>query len=568
MVRLPWNKGKNRTKKNGFKQQRGVPQQQTYENQTSDVPLTGDIERTMKLLRDAFDYSDDFIIRHFRVMGDTPALVCYFPSLTDGGHEEALKSFMTIGNRMVDAPDQSEALKQKLLNDVLFSSDGRTENSSQIVIEELLNGSTIVQVQGMNEAFVFCTRNVEKRGIDQPETEQVIRGPREGFIENLMTNISLVRYRLQTPDLRIKINKLGKYTRTCIAVCYIHGIVNPALVEEVLRRLSKIEIDGIVDSGYLEQFIEDNHYSPFPQIQITERPDKAVANLLEGRVIIIVDGSPIALIAPAVFSQFYQTSEDYAERFLLVSFIRLARLLALLFSLAFPALYVAVISFNPELIPTEFAVAVAGGRAGVPFPTVIEVLVMEVSMEVLREATIRLPQQVGGALSIVGVLVVGQAAVSAGFVSPITVVVIALTTIGSFATPAYNAALALRLLRFPIIIISGIFGLYGVMLGLILINNHLLSLKSFGVPYFSPVVPGNFEGMKDTIFRAPLWWMKRRPTMLHPPDHTRVGTTSFNELEHSKHNTLDPLSAGNGRGNDRHGQSSSNHDDTGGKHTD
>jgi spore germination protein KA len=565
MIRFPWSKRTRPKTRNGGKGQ--VPN--SVKERTEDELITRNIEDTISHLRDCFDYSDDFIIRRFHVMGEVPAVVCYFPPMTDGGHQEALKSFMTIGNRMGDAPDLGKALKNMLLNDILFSSDGRTDTSLQMIVEELLNGSTVVHVEGMNEAFVFCTRNVEKRSITQPETEQVIRGPREGFIENLMTNISLIRYRLQTPDLRVKINKLGKYTRTCIAVCYIHGIVNPALVEEVQRRLSLIEIDGIIDSGYLEQFIEDNHFSPFPQIQITERPDKAVANLLEGRVIIIVDGSPLALIAPTVFSQFYQTSEDYAERFLLVSFIRLARLLALLFSLAFPALYVAVISFNPELIPTEFAVAVAGGRSGVPFPTVVEVLVMEISMEVLREATIRLPQQVGGALSIVGVLVVGQAAVAAGFVSPITVVVIALTTIGSFATPAYNAALALRLLRFPIIIISGMFGLYGVMIGLILINNHLLSLKSFGVPYLSPIVPGNFEGMKDTVFRAPLWWMKRRPTMLHTLNHTRVGTESFNELEHSKQNTLDPLTPANKRrgGEGKDGQSSSNNGDSGGDHS-
>ncbi|WP_164821621.1 spore germination protein, partial [Paenibacillus koleovorans] len=301
-----------------------------------------------------------------------------------------------------------------------------------------------------------------------------------------------------------------------------------------------IKIDGILDSGYIEQFIQDNHFTPFPQIQNTERPDKAVANLLEGRVVILVEGSPIALILPTVFTQFYQTTEDYYERFILVSFIRLARLLALIFSLIFPSLYVAIISFNPELIPTEFAVAVSGGRAGVPFPAVLEALIMEVSMEVLREATIRLPQQVGGALSIVGVLVVGQAAVSAGFVSPITVVVIALTTIGSFATPAYNAALALRLLRFPLIIIAGVFGLYGVVVGLILIVNHMLSLKSFGVPYLSPVIPGNFDGMKDTVFRSPLWWMHKRPVMLHPQKKNIYEPGDHSKQERSKSDVLEP----------------------------
>ncbi len=335
--------------------------------------------------------------------------------------------------------------------------------------------------------------------------------------------------------------EIGRKTKSKVAVCYLEGIANPDLLTEVDKRLAKVDIDAVLDSGYLEQFIEDNHYSPFPQVQYMERPDKVAANLLEGRVAILVDGSPMALVVPTVFNQFYQTVEDYTERFLLMSALRLARLIALIFSLVFPSLYVAIISFNPELIPTEFAVAVAGGRAGVPFPAIIEVLVIEISMEVLREATIRLPQQVGGALSIVGVLVVGQAAVAAGFASPITVVIIALTTIGSFATPSYNAALALRLLRFPLIFMAGIFGLYGVMIGLIVIANHVLSLKSFGVPYMSPFVPGNFEGMKDTLFRAPLAWMRKRPQFLFPEDRTRVGSEPSGDQASPSGAPLDPM---------------------------
>jgi len=243
--------------------------------------------------------------------------------------------------------------------------------------------------------------------------------------------------------------------------------------------------------------------------------------LVEGRVAILVDGSPFALLVPVVFNQFYQTAEDYSSRFLMGTFARFARMLALVFSLVFPSLYVSLIAFNPELLPTEFAVAVAGGRAGVPYPAVVEVLIIEIAMEILREATVRLPRQVGGALSIVGVLVVGQAAVEAGLASPITVVVIALTTIGSFATPAYTAAFALRMLRFPIMILAGIFGLYGVMIGIILTFNHLLNLKSFGVPYMAPVSPGDSQGMKDVVTRSPLWSMSKRPNFLQPANRKR-----------------------------------------------
>ncbi|HTG67999.1 MAG TPA: spore germination protein, partial [Candidatus Udaeobacter sp.] len=439
-----------------------------------DEKISSKIEDTIAFIEDILGVNGDLTIRRFHVFGKYPAVIMYFSNMINQNavNMDIVKPLMYIPPHLIGRSIEIDQLMDVLQNDALYHSDSKLEGMLTALIESILRGESVVAVEGLEEAFLIGTRNIDKRGIDQPATEQVIRGSREGFIEPLGTNISLIRYRLQSPDLRIQTMEIGRRTKSKVAICYMEGITSPELVKEVNNRLSIIDIDGIIDSGYLEQFIEDNHYSPFPQVQYTERPDKVVANLLEGRVSILVDGSPLALVVPTVFSQFYQTVEDYTERFVLMSSIRMARLIALMFSLVFPSIYVAIISFNPELIPTEFAVAVAGGRAGVPFPAVIEVLIIEISMEVLREATIRLPQQVGGALSIVGVLVIGQAAVAAGFASPITVVIIALTTIGSFATPAYNAALALRLLRFPLIIMAGIFGLYGVMIGLILIANH------------------------------------------------------------------------------------------------
>ncbi|CAM4439090.1 spore germination protein KA [Paenibacillus endophyticus] len=515
-----------------------------------DRKITADIDKTIAFIDEILGVNVDLTIRKFHVFGQYDAVIIYFCNMVNPNviNLDILKPLMYMPPHLQGKHIPIDQLKDVLHNDALYHSDCKYESYLSMLIESILRGGTLVAVDGLEEVFLFETRSIDKRSIDQPATEQVIRGPREGFIEPLGTNISLIRYRLQSPDLRIETMELGLRTKSKVAVCYMEGLTNPELVKEVNARLSKIDIDGILDSGYIEQFIEDNHYSPFPQVQYTERPDKVVANLLEGRVSILVDGSPLALLVPTVFSQFYQTIEDYTERFLLMSSIRLARLIALMFSLIFPAIYVSIISFNPELIPTEFAVAVAGGRAGVPFPAVVEVLIIEISMEILREATIRLPQQVGGALSIVGVLVIGQAAVSAGFSSPITIVIIALTTIGSFATPAYNAALALRLLRFPLIIMAGIFGLYGVMIGLILIANHLLSLKSFGVPYLSPLVPAEFQGMKDLLIRGPLWWMNKRPSFLQPVDTDRVNKQSFEELEASTTNALDPKNDKNQQG--------------------
>ncbi|TMV49630.1 spore germination protein [Paenibacillus mesophilus] len=518
-----------------------IPNQASEHYQS--VETNGRLEEMIESMNRIFGGNDDFGVRRFHVFGHYEAAMFYYSTMIDQAmlNGDILKSFMYVPPHLEEKSIKPSRLKEVLLKDSIFHSQVGTEGRFANLVEAVLRGQTVVAIEGLDEAFVIGTRNIEQRAIDQPATEQVIRGPREGFIEMLSTNIALLRYRLQTPDLRMNTLELGRRTKSKVAICYMEGITNPDLLKEVKKRLSNIDIDAILDSGYLEQFIEDNHLSPFPQVQYTERPDKVAANLLEGRVAILVDGSPLALVVPTVFSQFYQTVEDYTERFLLMSAVRLARLVALIFSLVFPSLYVAIISFNPELIPTEFAVAVAGGRAGVPFPAIIEVLVIEISMEVLREATIRLPQQVGGALSIVGVLVIGQAAVAAGFASPITVVIIALTTIGSFATPAYNAALALRLLRFPLIILAGIFGLYGVMIGLILIANHLISLKSFGVPYLSPLVPGSYQGMKDLLVRGPLWWMNKRPSFLYPLDATRLSDKTVEQLKQPTDNVMDPL---------------------------
>lgn len=517
--------------------------------------LTGHLEETVQLISDLLAENYDFVVRRFDVFGDHPAAMIYFANLIDQAsvNTDILKPLMYGPPNDQDKKHTKNLLLDTIQHKTLYHTESILEKRLVHIVEALFRGETLILIDEMKEAFLVETRNVEKRSLDNPQTEQVIRGPREGFIEPLGSNVSLLRYRLQTPNFRIKSMKIGKLTRSKVAYCYIEGLTNNSLLQEVQDRLSAIEIDSVLDAGYIEQYIEDHHMSPFPQVQYTERPDKTVAAMLEGKIAIMVDGSPFALIVPAVFSQFYQTTEDYTERFFMASLIRMVRLLSILFALVFPSLYVAIISFNPELIPTDFAVAVAGGRAGVPFPSIIEVLIMELAMEVLREATLRLPQQVGGALSIVGVLVIGQAAVEAGFVSPITVVVIAITTIGSFATPAYNAAIAFRMLRFPLIILAGIFGLYGVMVGLILIVNHLLSLKSFGVPYMSPIVPGDFEGMKDSLIRGPLWWMKERPRFLHPYNKTRVSQHSVDEIKQSPSNTLDPLKAGNDKWEDSDG---------------
>ncbi|MGO4372832.1 spore germination protein, partial [Paenibacillus sp. MCAF20] len=346
--------------------------------------INGSLEDTIAFISKLIGTNTDLTTRRFRIFGQHEAALFYYTNLVNHTNinVDIMKPLMYKPIHLTDRTIAVDELQDILINDTLYQSEALLENKVALLVDAILRGGTVVAIEGVDQAFVIGTRQIESRSIDQPATEQVIRGPREGFVELLGTNISLIRYRLQSPDLRIESTEIGQRTKSKVAVCYMDGITNSDLVKEVNSRLSKIDIDGVLDSGYLEQFIEDNHMSPFPQVQYTERPDKIVANLLEGRVAILVDGSPLALVVPTVFNQFYQTVEDYTERYLLMSAIRLARLVALMFSLIFPSLYVAIISFNPELIPTEFAVAVAGGRAGVPFPAVIEVLIIETSMEV------------------------------------------------------------------------------------------------------------------------------------------------------------------------------------------
>lgn len=484
--------------------------------------LNCSLSDNLKGLLDALGNNGDLVVRDFLLLGEYKSVMVFFSSLVsmEQIQEHVLKPLMAKPSEISGKPESLADITHYIWSTVVHVTQGTRTSEASALPAAIVKGELILLIEGVNEALTLDMRQIEQRSVEQPQTEQVIRGSREGFVEKLENNLSLLRYRLQSSNFRIEISPLGTRTKSRVAVCYIEDITDPGLIAEVMRRISIINTDGIIDAGYIEQFIEDQPLSPFPQVQNTERPDKTVASLLEGRVAILVDGSPFALMVPALFNQFIQTVDDYSERFIMGSLIRIIRLIALSCSLFFPALYVAVISFNPELMPTDFAVAISGGRAGVPFPAVLEVLIMEVAMEVLREATIRMPQMIGGALSIVGVLVIGQAAVSAGLASPITVVIVALTTIGSFATPAFNAAIALRMLRFPLIILAGMFGLYGIMIGSILIANHLLFLESFGIPYLSPIVPMKWQDFKDTLIRAPLWWMRRRPSFLHTKDST------------------------------------------------
>ncbi|WP_202914648.1 spore germination protein [Paenibacillus antri] len=490
----------------------------------AEVALSAELDANLNLIKETLGDSADVMVRRFRIgaLSRTAALV-----FVDG-----MADATTIDRYVLEPVMRAESTEAG--DPVAWLQAAGLPVNEVAVVERLgktlhaiLSGDAALFVEGVASALLLNTKGFEKRGIEEPRSEAVVRGPRNGFAETIRMNTAQIRLKLKDPNLRIKGLKVGQRGNTSVAVTYIEGVADPHIVDEIVRRIEKIDIDAVLDSGYIEQFIEDTHWTPFPLIQNTERPDKVVSNLLEGKVAILCDGSPFVLIAPAVFNQFYHSPEDYYERYLIATLIRLIRIISMGMAVLLPSLYIAFSSFHPEMIPSRLVIAMAAGRSTVPFPSIVEAFLMEITMEILREASVRLPGPIGPTIGIVGALVVGQAAVEAGIVSPIMVIVVALTTIGSFASPSYSAAIALRMLRFPMMAAAAMFGLYGIMLFLILIVIHLCSLKSFGVPYMATLTPFRRKDVKDSFYRAPLYRMKERPTFFVPGDATRMG-------EHSK----------------------------------
>jgi spore germination protein KA len=327
--------------------------------------------------------------------------------------------------------------------------------------------------------------------------------------------------------------KIGSVSKTDVSIVYIKGIAKDEIVKEIRSRLDRIEIDSILESGYIEQLIEDQSMTTFPTLYHTERPDMVAGNLLEGRVAIVVNGTPFVLLAPTVFIQFFQSVEDYYGRADIATALRFLRILIFFISIIGPASYIAGTTFHQEMIPTQLLIAIAAQRETVPFPAFIEALIMEVAFEILREAGVRMPRAVGSAISIVGALVIGQAAVQAGIVSPAMVIVVAITAIANFATPAFAIAISARLLRFIFMVAAATFGFYGIMLGILLLAVHLTSIRSFGVPYLAPMAPLIPANLGDTIVRLPMWAQKTRPKLIASKKN-RVGGNQKPKPEESR----------------------------------
>ncbi|KKK38680.1 spore gernimation protein KB [Mesobacillus campisalis] len=446
---------------------------------------------------------------------------------------EGISDKKTINDFLIESIIKNRELHEKhpkrdpfdiLLDEVVALGDVAVHHQWDSIFQSLMAGDTVILIDGFSKALSASTRGGEQRSIEEPGSQVTVRGPRDGFTESIGTNIALIRRRIQNPDLWNEMMKIGTVTKTDVAIVYIKGIAKDEIVDEIRSRLKRIEIDSILESGYIEQLTEEHVLTTFPTYYHTERPDMVAGNLLEGRVAIIVNGTPFVLIAPALFIQFFQSVEDYYGRADIATALRFLRILIFFISIIAPASYIAGTTFHQEMIPTRLLIAIAAQRETVPFPAFVEALIMEVAFEILREAGVRMPRAVGSAISIVGALVIGQAAVQAGIVSPAMVIVVAITAIANFATPSFTVAISARLIRFAFMLAAATFGFYGIILGLVMLTVHLTSLRSFGVPYLAPIAPVIPSNIGDTLVRMPMWAQKKRPKLVASDrNETRVG---------------------------------------------
>lgn len=491
-----------------------------------DTLFSSGLKHNLNELKTILNASSDVAFREFAFghKNELNAALVYIDGLIseDKMNMNIIKPLMHDLKMNHDTTMNTDLTPEVIKKTWLSAIDVELTSSLSDAINACLNGYTLMIIDGYGMVLLIDTKGWEQRSIEEPNTENVIRGSREGFIEDLGTNISLLRRKIKNPGLTFETMKIGKQTRTIVSFVYIKGITDTALVEEVRSRLKKIKTDAILESGYIEQLIEDDMFSLFPTIGNSEKPDVVAAKMLEGRIAILTDGASTVLTAPALFIESMQMSEDYYSRPYFASFVRMIRLLAFFISFLAPAIYIALTTFNQEVIPTPLLISLVASKDGTPFPSTMEAIMMTISYEILREASIRLPRSVGSAISIVGGLILGEAAVSAGLIGAPMVIVISLMAITSFINPPQYETTSI--LRIFFIFCASITGWFGIALGVLFLYFYMSSLKSFGVPYLSPIAPLIPGDLKDTLIRFPWPFLTTRPLAIAPQNLQRISS--------------------------------------------
>jgi spore germination protein KA len=525
-----------RFKKNKKENFHGAHKDQNEENNQINK-LSQNLNENFHNVKEMLGNSDDIITRVIRIgkEGRQKAGIIY----TDGLIDSVTNQSIVMESLMVNLRE-TEVVSTELFHDqlllqlkerVLTAGNIKDVMDNHSLIDSLLSGMVILLLDGYTKGLAIGMKGGQERSITESMTETTVRGPHEGFVENIRSNTAMIRRKIKDPNLWIETRKIGRVTNTNVSIMYIKGIANDKVIEEVRRRLDRIDTDSVLESGYIEEFIQDKTWTPFPTTYYTERPDVVAANLVEGRVAILVDGSPSILLVPVLFIQFLHSPDDYYTRADFATLTRFLRYIGFNIALLAPSLYIAITTFHQEMLPTSLLSSLAAQREGVPFPAFIEALMMEITFEILREASLRMPKAIGSAISVVGTLVIGTAAVEAGIVSAVMVIVVAITAISSFIVSSYELSISVRILRFPFMALAASFGMFGVFWGYTVLVLHWCTLRSFGVPYMSPFAPYIQEDQKDALFRFPRWSFRNRPRLISQKNRKREDTPPPNPRE-------------------------------------
>ena len=485
-----------------------------------DAPVSPDYKSNLDYCTRLKGKNADLLIREFTLADGRRSFLLLVDGMCSKQSAEQNLILPAMQLRLSASPDSIPPMKQ--LSSLILNTELSEQPSLSKGFIAALTGDLFLCIEGLNVGFVIGARSIESRSVSPSETAGSVVGPHEGFTENLRTNTALIRRRISDPNLTIEMLQVGLRSHTAVAVCYINGVTNETLIDTVRKNIHAITVDQINDSGELAQLIEQYPLSPLPQIDGTEKPDAAAAEICQGRVAVIVNGSPYVLLAPATMSSMMQVTEDRYQRWTYSSFLKLLRWIAFIISVTAPSLYVAVVAYNPGLLPVDLLLLTAANRINVPFSAVTEVVIMEFFIELLREASIRLPGRISAAMSIVGGLIVGDAAIRAGLVSPLLIIIIGLTSLTSFVIPSYELASSLRLVKYFLLALSAVFGIFGLTVGLVLFVSQLCALYSFGTEFTAPFSPAYSKGFVESLIELPIFRRDTRPEYYEPIDLIRM----------------------------------------------
>lgn len=475
------------------------------------MSLATDLEQNITLIKDLFKDDDTFVVREFKNRQNDSMKFCLM--FSDGVVSSEIINEFIIRPLMMAKMDESSDCPMDVIKDQMIMINQVIETGDVFeIVKAVTYGNTVLLINGTDKVLLLETKNIKTRSFEEPASEQIISGPREGFAEALLSNLSLVRRRIRSHQLKMRYFTMGQRTNTNLCICYIDDIVDKSILDELYRRLDGIDIDGVLDGNYLTELIKDHRWSPFRTTGYTERPDVVVAKLLEGRIAIFMDGTPVVITIPYLFIENFQSNEDYYLNFYYAAFTRFLRIAGFFLTVSIPALYVAIVAFHPEMLPTQLLISIAAERRSVPLPAALECFLLLIVFDLLRETGLRMPSNVGQALSIVGALVIGQAAVEAKLVAAPMIIVVALTAITSLLVIKMNAPMIYC--RLFALFMSTMFGMFGYTIAMSIIVIHVINLTSFGIPQMEKYDQMDIFHLQDSIWRLPWWKMVERPTSI------------------------------------------------------